>query len=131
MRPEPLLRYIAHPPYRDNQCGRCHDPQGGQLHTTIQEGLCLVCHAKVAAEPKYLHGPVAVNDCGVCHHYHESRHPNLLLTDATATCLVCHDRDDLTTGDHHADLERRTCIECHNPHGGSDRFFLTGTANEE
>lgn len=124
---EPPLRHFTHPPYRDNRCDGCHDPQSGQLLKPIQEGLCLVCHAKVAAEPKFLHGPVAVNECGLCHHHHESRYAKLLLANPTATCLVCHDRADLTQGEHHADLERQTCVDCHNPHGGSDRFFLKRT----
>jgi len=126
-RAEPPARYFTHPPYRDNRCGSCHDSESGQPIKAIRDGLCLACHAPIAAEPKFLHGPVAVNDCGVCHHHHESRYAKLLLTDPTATCLVCHDRSDLTKGEHHADLERRTCVDCHNPHGGNDRFFLKRT----
>ena len=126
-RPEPPSRYYTHPPYRDNRCGSCHDSESGQPVKAIQDGLCLMCHAPIAAAPKFLHGPVAVNQCGLCHHHHESHYPKLLLVDPTATCLACHDRSDLTTGEHHADLEQRTCVECHNPHGGNDRFFLKRT----
>jgi len=124
---EPPSRYYTHAPYRDNRCAGCHDSESGQPLKAIRDGLCLVCHAPIAAEHKFLHGPVAVNDCGVCHHHHESRYAKLLLTDPTATCLVCHEREDLTQGEHHADLEQRTCVDCHNPHGGNDRFFLKRT----
>jgi len=117
-------RYYAHTPYRENRCGGCHDSTSGQLIRALSEGLCLTCHSKLTAEARFVHGPVAVEDCTACHHFHTAPFPNQLLLDPTATCLNCHDREDLSEGDHHVALDRRTCVECHDPHGGSDRFFL-------
>lgn len=117
-------RYYAHTPYRKNRCEGCHDPTSGQLIRSVSEGLCLICHSKLIADARFVHGPVAVNDCTVCHHFHGAPFPNLLLVDPVATCLNCHDRVDLSAGDHHAALDQRSCEECHNPHAGDDRFFL-------
>jgi predicted CXXCH cytochrome family protein len=115
-------RFFPHTPYRENRCEGCHDASSGQLIRAVQEGLCLSCHSLVA-ERRYVHGPVAVNDCTVCHHYHASPHPNLMLADSVSICLNCHDRADLSTGAHHASMER-SCAECHDPHGGENRFFV-------
>lgn len=122
--PTAPVRIFSHTPFRDNRCGGCHDTNSGQLVRRIEEGLCLTCHSAMIAPTRFLHGPVAVSDCTTCHHYHSSPYPNLLLKDATATCLQCHDGDDLAAGDYHAAMGQRSCIDCHNPHGGEDRFFL-------
>ena len=114
----------SHQPYRDNRCASCHDPRTGGLFRTPQEGLCRTCHGNVPGDAPHVHGPVAVSDCLFCHHPHTSAHPNLLLADATTTCFRCHDRADLIPGSHHAALEQQTCVECHDAHGGRDRFFL-------
>jgi len=122
----PLQRFVSHTPYRENRCGGCHDADGGQLIRPVQEGLCVSCHSKVVAA-RFVHGPVAVNDCTVCHHHHAAAFPNLLLADPVSTCLNCHEREDLSTGEHHAALDQKTCVDCHNPHGGDNRFFVKGS----
>ena len=119
-------RIFTHTPYRENRCGGCHDSDSGQLIRPVQEGLCAACHSKTVTA-RFVHGPVAVNDCTVCHHYHAAPFPNLMLADTVATCLNCHDRDDLSTGDHHTAPGQRNCIECHDPHGGDNRFFVKGS----
>ena len=136
----PPKQYYAHTPYRENRCGSCHDSTSGQLIQSVGEGLCLICHSKLIAEARFVHGPVAVDDCTACHHFHGAPFPNQLLVDPVATCLNCHDRVDLSVGDHHQSAptplsppsadqadDQRSCVECHNPHGGSDRFFLKRT----
>ena len=117
-------RYYAHTPYRENRCQACHDPVSGQLVRSVAEGLCLTCHSKLTADARFVHGPVAVDDCTACHHFHGADLPNLLLADPVATCLNCHDQEDLSTGDYHTALNQRSCVECHNPHAGDNRFFL-------
>ena len=116
--------HYAHPPYRENRCGSCHNPQDGQVQRSPEEGLCLTCHGELARKPTFLHGPVAVNACTFCHHHHTSTYPNLLLEDPAVICFGCHEEDDLTTGPHHEDRSTQPCLQCHDPHGGSDRFFL-------
>jgi predicted CXXCH cytochrome family protein len=116
-------QFFPHTPYRENKCEGCHDATSGQLVTPIQKGLCLTCHTKLVEEKKFVHSPVAVGDCSLCHHYHGSPLPNLLLAVPIKTCMNCHDQADLTTGEHHAQADR-ACTDCHDPHGGNDRFFV-------
>jgi predicted CXXCH cytochrome family protein len=113
-----------HPPYREGRCRTCHNPDDGQLFRTLQEGLCQTCHPDIPGETGYVHGPVAVNDCLFCHHYHRSQNPKLLLGDAKATCFRCHKRDSLTAGQYHARIEEQGCLTCHDPHQGNNPFFL-------
>ena len=126
--PAPPVRFLPHTPYRQNRCDGCHDSGSGQLIRSVEDGLCLTCHSALVAEARYVHGPVAVSDCTVCHHHHSSPYANLLVRDPVATCLQCHDRDDLSVGEHHSAIGQRSCGDCHNPHGGNDRFFLKRSA---
>ena len=130
-------RYYTHTPFRENRCQGCHDPTSGQLIRSVSEGLCRTCHADLIADARFVHGPAAVDDCTACHHFHGASFPNQLLVDPVATCLNCHDREDLSGGDHHPSAptplsvgatrqadDQRSCVECHNPHAGDNRFFL-------
>jgi predicted CXXCH cytochrome family protein len=119
--------FVSHPPYRDFQCRRCHEPAGVGLILTPQEGLCARCHGGIPGDAPFVHAPVAVRDCLFCHHFHESKIPGLLLRPPNETCMQCHDRADLTTGLHHPDDDERRCIQCHNPHAGTVRYFLKRT----
>ena len=120
----PNVEIFAHTPYRENRCGSCHNPETGELVRSLERGLCLNCHASLIREVKYAHGPAAVHACSFCHHHHTARYEFLLLRPPNDTCFRCHDKDDLTTGAHHEGIEHQTCINCHDPHGGDDRFFL-------
>ncbi len=119
-----ILALYAHPPFRENRCGGCHSQETGELIRTPDKGLCFMCHQKPQAQFTYVHGPVAVNACLVCHHHHTSPNKKLLLYDETETCLQCHDLGDLGEGSHHQALDMRVCTQCHHAHGGSNRFFL-------
>ena len=119
-----IRRIYAHTPYKQNRCQGCHDPVSGQLVRTLEEGLCLTCHDSLIRDLRYQHGPTAAGACAFCHHYHTAPNPNQLLEPPTALCLQCHERDDLTKGPHHTDIDTRTCTECHDPHGGSNQFFV-------
>lgn len=118
------IQLFAHTPYRENRCGGCHSAESGNLIRSLERGLCLNCHASLIADVKYAHGPAAVYACTFCHHYHTSQYKFLLLREPNETCLRCHRKDDLTTGPHHQGIETQTCVNCHDPHGGNDRFFL-------
>lgn len=130
--PSARVVYYSHPPYRENRCSSCHNSDDGQVLRSPEEGLCLACHGELVQKPAFLHGPVAVNACSFCHHHHVSTYPNLLLDDPIDICFRCHDEDDLTTGPHHQGRDTQPnsassagpCLQCHDPHGGDDRFFL-------
>ncbi len=131
---EPQARVVAvkairvHPPYTNFRCAACHDLDSGSIRGTPQTGMCKQCHAKLTDEFRYVHGPVAVDDCLFCHHHHGGQFRHMLRADAAEICLSCHDKDDLTEGDHHQGneegIEKQSCIGCHHGHGGQDRFFL-------
>jgi predicted CXXCH cytochrome family protein len=123
-RPGVVGEIYAHPPYRNDRCGTCHDFRTGELTRTPQEGLCKACHMDIPGRATYAHGPVAVDACLFCHHHHTAAHPKVLRYNATATCFRCHKRADLTKGPHHETIDQEACVTCHNPHGGADRFFL-------
>ena len=91
---------------------------------TAGEGLCETCHKNVPQRFRYMHGPVAIRDCLVCHHYHGSPHSYLLLAEPTAVCLKCHPSDSLISCEGRTVVESQTCLECHSGHGGDNRFFL-------
>jgi len=121
VRPGGIFR---HPHYTTKLCSSCHD-SGASLLKTVREGLCQTCHfQKPEEKKKYLHGPVAVNGCLVCHRHHTSQYPKILVTEAQTLCLECHPTEELTTDKYHATMDKERCIECHDPHGGDDRFFL-------
>ncbi len=123
-RQQPVVLTFAHTPFRENRCGACHNVETGVLVRSLESGLCLNCHASLITEVKYAHGPAAVHACTFCHHHHSARFEFNLLRAPNDTCFRCHSMDDLTTGPHHEGIETQTCVNCHNPHGGDDRFFL-------
>ena len=127
----------THPLYWESRCGSCHTT-GGSLLRTVREGLCSSCHfQKPAEKKKHLHGPAATNDCLVCHRYHRSKHEKILVADAQTLCSHCHMKEDLTPDKHHKTMDKERCVDCHDPHGGDDRFFLrpdaapAGTSQDE
>ncbi len=126
MRPSSAGVVYAHTPYAQNKCGGCHERSTGRLIVSEKEGLCRICHTKAFDDARYVHGPVAVNACYFCHHYHSSGRPAMLLDEPSALCLLCHKPGDVAADrPHHAEIEERSCLECHDPHKGNNRFFLT------
>ncbi len=123
----PNAPLFSHTPYRQDRCDGCHSFETGGLVRSLDDGLCLNCHAPLITKVKYAHGPAAVGDCTFCHHYHASRIENQLLFNLKALCAQCHETDDLTTGPHHAAIATQTCTNCHDPHGSGDRYFLKRT----
>ncbi len=118
-------KYSYLPPYRENRCLDCHDVRGGRLLETVRKGLCRSCHCfDKFLEKKFVHGPVAVNACLACHHQHKSLHPKVLIADPQTVCFNCHEMGELTTDKHHATIDEELCIDCHDAHGGDDRFYL-------
>src|SRR6266516_4479659 len=128
---------------RDVQCEQCHG--AGSLHLVAggytkesqdkivsfkdrtpeqANGACLSCHAKSDHVRNWFSGADAGQDikCVDCHTIHgekvamESRH------EQNARCLQCHRKQEAesTLPYHHPVREdKMSCIDCHDPHGGS------------
>jgi predicted CXXCH cytochrome family protein len=78
----------------------------------------------------FVHGPVAVGACIVCHKPHSSSEPKLLVQDAKSLCLTCHAEVQAKgeEGMHmHGALEQG-CTRCHDPHASDHRFQLRESA---
>ncbi len=147
-----------------DKCVNCHNPHGANVeHLLVQlpMPLCLQCHGKddvldhngkkltnmtkLFNDNPHQHGPVAAQDCSVCHMTHGSNNFRLLTSaypaafysgyDAQnyALCFGCHDEKAFTTPQteeltqfrdgnknlHYVHVNRtvgRTCRACHDVH---------------
>lgn len=152
-----------HGPARDGKCLGCHQPHVSKYPKLLnkQDGeLCLSCHsrsmrrkaggfikniASIIANSEYVHGPVALEECLVCHGPHGGQSPPSLAhpfpprlyapftTQAYELCFQCHGSTFVTEVEtketgfrdgthnlHYVHVHRdkgRSCRICHNPHG--------------
>ena len=132
--PPPKPRGSSHDPYVSRQCEGCHEFEqnpgnrpawmlGAPKLIAPVEELCALCHEPPQA--RYVHGPVAMVRCDLCHAAHDSRFPHLLKNASIdATCLSCHSGETFVTQVAHAEYEPAGCSVCHDPHSSSDPFLL-------
>jgi predicted CXXCH cytochrome family protein len=115
-----------HPDYYNRKCENCHNKSAANFLKTGREKFCFTCHDQSDFQGDFLHGPVAGNDCLVCHLPHQSRHKYLLKETGAGMCLECHMREDVALNPVHAgvDFEKGNCTQCHYPHAADSRFFL-------
>lgn len=114
----------SHPPYAEKKCNNCHDKSTDSGFVVAKEVLCAHCH-KGFPSGNFLHGPAAVGDCLKCHGPHSTEEQNLLLKPLTELCDTCH-IEARTSSKLHVTSRTKgiSCPDCHDPHGGSNRFFL-------
>jgi len=87
----------------------------------------------VGAKYRYVHAPVAVAACSYCHLPHSSVSEHLLgfvgsdkkiyFDVGERLCLRCHRKKDVITEKHPIPADK-PCLDCHQPHGGEDPYFL-------
>jgi predicted CXXCH cytochrome family protein len=119
---KPLL--FIHKPYQERKCNDCHDQNNiGRLQDKMPE-LCYNCHEDLENKYDVLHGPVGGGYCNTCHNAHNSKYENLLTSPGTELCNECHAKEDVFKNKIHDGFIDHDCMECHNPHGGNDRFVL-------
>ena len=120
------------PTLDEKKCGACHSRQASFTLLRPVAELCVTCHADKTRQFPRTHGPVAVGECAECHEAHRSAHPHLLRKPAPQLCFQCHDRT--AGGEKTLGCARPSddvsCTNCHNPHGGKDRFFLASRSAE-
>jgi predicted CXXCH cytochrome family protein len=95
---------------------------------------CTTCHAAVT-DNKFGHYPSNAGLCTTCHavsagHLAGDKTPTQTKMSAN-DCYRCHTRKDSETNVHPALLDENSCITCHNPHGGTQRFFLQDLSKDK
>ncbi len=87
------------------------------------------CHATMGTE-RYVHGPVAVGECTVCHlpinkqeMYDGKKHKFELAAQGQNLCYTCHERKD-TEKVVHGPIALGLCTFCHDPHQSPYRYRL-------
>lgn len=113
-----------HLPYQEKNCSDCHDKSNQNGLIVPRNELCFVCHPDFI-KGSYVHGPVAIGDCLVCHQPHSSAFPKLLTTAKSDICVKCHREKRVASGMHDNLAARQIeCVDCHDPHFSSIPFFL-------
>lgn len=88
---------------------------------------CMSCHESVI-QNKFAHYPANAGLCNTCHqasdkHIRGESDP-VQTKDTANDCYRCHTRKDNGPVVHAALQFDQSCITCHNPHGGEQRFFI-------
>jgi predicted CXXCH cytochrome family protein len=113
-----------HPPYAEKRCNDCHDKNTDSGFIAPANQLCGVCHKNFITST-FVHGPASVGSCLNCHVPHNSQYPSLLKKSPEEICRICHAEARLAKGMHDAVHGKGlVCIDCHDPHGGNNNFFL-------
>ena len=118
------------------KCLTCHQAEAVESNflpdTTIkftvneEDGvapLCYTCHLKRKEQNdsfSFLHGPIGMGACNMCHNPHFSKVDRLLEDKPTALCLDCHPLEEaLARAYIHQPVIEGGCIVCHDPHGSN------------
>ena len=139
-----VKKEILHGPAAD--CTSCHKPNGKKhpiedvvAFTYLEEGanLCFSCHEEekdVIIKKKYLHKPVAKNECSECHEIHSSNDPKFIFAKPPDLCYFCHDEIEKSieksTLVHSPATDSGGCIICHSPHSSNRKKLLVSNGRE-
>ncbi len=78
------------------------------------------CHADILKH-KYLHGPLIVGQCTVCHApLPGNQHKFRVEQSAIKLCAACHKRVDTTGYMLHDPVAKGKCLKCHDSHGSEE-----------
>ena len=87
-----------------------------------ESALCYNCHDRVD-EGAWVHGPVAVGECIICHDdFHGPEGIDSLSNEIGGVCYKCHDENRLSQ--HVTQMDSGDCAGCHNPHSSEDYRLL-------
>jgi predicted CXXCH cytochrome family protein len=111
-----------HSPYATKACEACHgsDKPSDQDLTAEIPDLCYGCHDRFSKA--FLHSPVSVGECLICHNPHKSGFKSLLNMEVPTLCYQCHDRMQKIITDKNYTVHPPAagkCTTCHNPHESS------------
>jgi predicted CXXCH cytochrome family protein len=90
--------------------------------SNTESALCYKCHDRVDEEA-WVHGPVAVGECIICHDdFHGQDSAENLIQQSERACFNCHDENRLSQ--HAEEVISGNCVDCHNPHSSEDNRLL-------
>lgn len=90
------------------------------------------CHSTMGTK-EWVHGPVGVGACTICHNRVEGKDHEFKFTmQKEELCFACHDekRDMMLQSNVHTPVSEGNCIGCHDPHQSPYRFQLIGRGSE-
>lgn len=139
------IQPVVHAPSLGD-CRVCHDPHATDHEALLlqdTEALCTECHQDIANtthNASVQHAAVTTDrGCLNCHSAHASDYAGLLRQDVKHLCFECHNEAvELPDGSHlinmqqliesgtslHGAITERSCVECHEIHGGGHRRLL-------
>lgn len=111
-----------------SQCNDCHSGHTGLTNYTSSRmpELCCRCHESFdrAALRGYVHGPVAVGQCIICHDFHKNENQDLLRKGIPALCYACHGEASMKSINDHWRKSYADCSNCHEAHTSPERYLL-------
>ena len=118
--------WFLHKPFSEKKCSYCHlGDMGQRLQMERVDELCKTCHEQFKVSHQYVHGPVAIGQCLVCHNPHRTQYPHLTIRPGDQLCRYCHKTVKRTSAPEHYFIGEKVCYECHNPHfSDSSQFFV-------
>lgn len=96
--------------------------------------ICFKCHKKMQKKIgtlEYVHGPIGMGACNLCHNPHGSHFKHLLQDKISKLCINCHEfQENLEEPVVHQAIRTKGCTACHDPHGSMHRFQLLAGLND-
>ena len=120
-----------HAPWRNRECFACHESESSLVAISTGASLCVKCHVEyVRPNPvDWVHGPVALGQCKMCHLPHKSDYPGLLTAPESDLCRRCHNDPDLMEWPFHKADAGKACTACHDPHMAGNRLLLVDSGS--
>jgi predicted CXXCH cytochrome family protein len=121
--PEPVS---THAPWKNRDCFACHEAESSLVTAKGGDSLCRKCHTEYLdpAPADWVHGPVALGQCSLCHEPHKSQYPALLKGPERDLCRRCHAETSLAEMPVHRSAGDKECSACHDPHMSGSRLLL-------
>ncbi len=96
--------------------------------------ICFKCHKKMQKKIdtfKYVHGPIGMGACNLCHNPHGSHFIHLLQDKISKLCIDCHEfQENLEEPVVHQAIRTKGCTACHDPHGSMQDYQLLAGLND-
>ncbi|MDD5458008.1 MAG: cytochrome c3 family protein [Phycisphaerae bacterium] len=119
---------FEHEPAKD--CRTCHGQDSMKnfslnvkLVKPVPE-LCFQCHEEYSRLSGWVHGPVAVGECLICHNPHRSSAEHLLQEPQPKLCYICHEQQIIESMLVHAAEPNSVCTDCHEAHASPRRGLM-------